>query len=88
MVVTHIGGALAQQIRMGIHCLHNAGQYKQELDILIRCVARIQQIYTVIRSQRTIGSPAYEWHNPNGMANPYKDNMEKLTKNAINHLCQ
>ena len=36
----------------------------------------------------TIGSPAYEWHNPNGMANPYKDNMEKLTKNAINHLCQ
>ena len=36
----------------------------------------------------TIGSPAYEWHNPNGMDNPYKDNMEKLTKNAINHLCQ
>lgn len=36
----------------------------------------------------TIGTPAYEWHNPNGMANPYNDNMVKLTKNAINYLCQ
>ena len=36
----------------------------------------------------TIGSPAFEWYDRNGAANPYRDNMITLTKNAINYLCQ
>jgi hypothetical protein len=36
----------------------------------------------------TIGTPSYQWYNPNGAANPYRDNMVQLTKNAINYLCQ
>lgn len=36
----------------------------------------------------TIGTPAYEWHDRNGVANPYRDNMIALTKNAINYLCK
>lgn len=35
-----------------------------------------------------IGSPAYEWYDPSGNNNPYSDNRIKLTKNAINYLCQ
>ena len=36
----------------------------------------------------TIGTPAYEWYDKNGVDNPYRANMIKLTKNAINYLCQ
>lgn len=36
----------------------------------------------------TIGTPAYEWYERNGVENPYRENMIKLTKNAINYLCQ
>lgn len=36
----------------------------------------------------TIGSPAFEWYDRNGVDNPYRDNMIRLTKNAINYLCQ
>lgn len=36
----------------------------------------------------TIGTPAYEWYDRNGVDNPYRQNMIRLTKNAINYLCQ
>ncbi len=36
----------------------------------------------------TIGTPAYEWYDRNNVANPYRNNMIKLTKNAINYLCK
>lgn len=36
----------------------------------------------------TIGTPAYEWYEKNGVDNPYRQNMVKLTKNAINYLCK
>lgn len=36
----------------------------------------------------TIGTPAYEWYDPNRAENPYRENMINLTKNAINYLCQ
>lgn len=36
----------------------------------------------------TIGTPAYEWNDRNNGLNPYRDNIIKLTKNAINYLCQ
>lgn len=35
-----------------------------------------------------IGTPAYEWYDKNNAENPYRDNIVKLTKNAINYLCQ
>ncbi len=36
----------------------------------------------------TIGAPAYEWYDRNGIENTYRENMVKLTKNTINYLCQ
>ncbi|MCM1068081.1 MAG: DUF4960 domain-containing protein [Muribaculaceae bacterium] len=36
----------------------------------------------------TIGTPAYEWYDKNNADNPYRENIVKLTKNAINYLCQ
>ncbi len=36
----------------------------------------------------TIGTPAYEWYDKNGIDNPHRDNLIKLTKNAINYLCK
>ncbi|MDE5655599.1 MAG: DUF4960 domain-containing protein [Muribaculaceae bacterium] len=36
----------------------------------------------------TIGTPAFEWYDPNRAENPYRENIIKLTKNAINYLCQ
>lgn len=36
----------------------------------------------------TIGTPAYEWYDNNNADNPYRENLVKLTKNAINYLCQ
>ncbi len=36
----------------------------------------------------TIGTPAYEWYSPNGVENRYSENIIKLTKNAINYICQ
>lgn len=36
----------------------------------------------------TIGTPSYEWYDRNNAENPYRGNMVKLTKNAINYLCQ
>jgi hypothetical protein len=35
----------------------------------------------------TIGTPSYQWYE-GSTPNPYRDNMVKLTKNAINYLCQ
>ncbi len=35
----------------------------------------------------TIGTPAYEWYISNGRTNDYEANIVKLTKNAINYLC-
>lgn len=35
----------------------------------------------------TVGTPAYQWEEP-AVANPRRDNMVKMTKNAINYLCQ
>lgn len=35
-----------------------------------------------------IGTPAFEWHDPNNFENPYKENMIQLTSNTINYLCQ
>lgn len=34
----------------------------------------------------TIGTPAFEWNG--NESNPYRENLTKLTKNAINYLCQ
>lgn len=36
----------------------------------------------------TIGTPAYEWYDKNGVDNPYRTNMIQMTKNAINYLCK
>lgn len=36
----------------------------------------------------TIGTPAYEWYDRNDAANPYRENLVTLTKNAINYLCK
>ncbi|MDE5790080.1 MAG: DUF4960 domain-containing protein [Muribaculaceae bacterium] len=36
----------------------------------------------------TIGTPGYEWHDPNHAANQYRENIYTLTKNAINYLCK
>lgn len=36
----------------------------------------------------TIGTPAYEWYDKNNTDNQYRENLVKLTKNAINYLCQ
>ena len=36
----------------------------------------------------TIGTPAYEWYDRNGVDNPYRQNIVRLTKNTINYLCQ
>ena len=36
----------------------------------------------------TIGTPAYEWYDRNNTENPYRENIVKLTKNAINLLCK
>lgn len=36
----------------------------------------------------TIGTPAYEWYDKNGIDNPYRQNIVDMTKNAINYLCQ
>lgn len=36
----------------------------------------------------TVGTPAYEWYDRNGAVNPYRENIVRLTKNAINYLCQ
>lgn len=36
----------------------------------------------------TIGTPAYEWFRTPAVENPYSGNIEKLTRNAINYLCQ
>ena len=43
-VVAHIAGAVAQQIGMGIHRLHNAGQHQLEAQVVHGIVAGIQQI--------------------------------------------
>ena len=51
MVVSHVCGALAEQIRMGIHRLHDAGQNQKKLNIGIGRVSGIQQIDPIVRSQ-------------------------------------
>ncbi|MCF0204164.1 MAG: DUF4960 domain-containing protein [Muribaculaceae bacterium] len=35
----------------------------------------------------TVGTPAYEWHQANGV-NAYRPNIEQFTRNAINYLCK
>ena len=39
---------------MLVYGLNDAGQYQQELDIFIRCVARIQQVHAVVRYHRPV----------------------------------
>lgn len=36
----------------------------------------------------TIGTPAFEWYDRNAAKNPYRENMVRMTKNAINYLCK
>lgn len=35
-----------------------------------------------------IGTPAFEWHDPNNAENPYEGNLIQFTNNVINYLCQ
>lgn len=35
-----------------------------------------------------VGTPAFEWHDPNNAENPYMENMVQFTNNMINYLCQ
>lgn len=49
VIIAHIGSGLAQQIRMGVHTLHDTGQHQQKLYVFIGCLARIQHIDAVIR---------------------------------------
>lgn len=35
-----------------------------------------------------IGTPAFEWYDPNNALNSYQDNLVTLTNNTINYLCQ
>ncbi|MDE6329222.1 MAG: DUF4960 domain-containing protein [Muribaculaceae bacterium] len=36
----------------------------------------------------TIGTPGFEWYDPNSTVNPYRANIEQLAKNSINYLCK
>ena len=51
VIVADVRCTLAEQISVSVNCLHDAGEYQQELDVLVRCVAGIEQVHTVIRSQ-------------------------------------
>ena len=51
VIVSHIGCGLTQQVCMLIHRLQDTGQYQQELDVLMGCLARIQQVDAVVRGQ-------------------------------------
>ena len=42
MVVSDIGCGLAEQICMFVNRFHDAGKYKQELDIFIWCITRLK----------------------------------------------
>ena len=54
VVIAHIGSALPEQVRMGVHRLHNAGQHQQKLDVRIGRVAGIQQVHAIICVQRPV----------------------------------
>ena len=44
VLVAHAGGGLAQQVGVGVHRLHDAGEHQQELEVLVGGVARVQQV--------------------------------------------
>ena len=54
VIVADIRCTLAEQISVGVNCLHDAGKYQQELDVLVRCVAGIEQVHAIIGSQRPV----------------------------------
>ena len=54
VIISHVCGRFTEQICMRIYCLENTGQDKQELNILMRCLARLQKIDAVICSQRPV----------------------------------
>lgn len=35
-----------------------------------------------------VGTPAFEWHDPNNAENPYEANLIQFTNNAITYLCE
>jgi glutamine synthetase len=51
VIVADIGCTLTKQICMRIYSFQDTSQYQQELDVLVRSIAGIQKIYTIIGSQ-------------------------------------
>ena len=51
VVVARIRCGFPKQVRMTVHCLQNAGEHQQELDVLVRRLARIQHVDAVVRGQ-------------------------------------
>ena len=49
-----IGCGLTEQICMLIYRFQDTGQYQQELYVLVRCLARIQQVDAIVRGQRPV----------------------------------
>ena len=54
LIISNIGSGFTEQICMCINCLEDTGQNKEELNILMWRLTRIQQIDSVIRSQRPV----------------------------------
>ena len=51
VIVADIGCTLTKQVCMRIYSFQDTSQYQQELDVLVRSIAGIQKIYTIIGSQ-------------------------------------
>ena len=49
VVISHIFCRFPKQVCMYIDSLQDTGQYHQELNILMRCLARLQKINAIIR---------------------------------------
>ena len=54
VIISHIRGRLTKQISMNIHRLHNTGKHKQELNVFIRRITRIEHINTIICRERPV----------------------------------
>ena len=54
VVVARICCGLTEQICMLIYRFQDTGQYQQELYVLVRCLARIQQVDAIVRGQRPV----------------------------------
>ncbi len=54
VVIAHIGRRLAQQIAMPVHRPEDACQHQQELNILVRCISRIQHVLAVVCRDRPV----------------------------------